>query len=74
MPESNNVHKDNVREVWAIDLGDGHLLPPFDCDPCDEFMAFPSREAAEIAMRRQNELYGLDDNDDGLKPTPVKLF
>lgn len=72
MQESNNVHKDGVREVWAIDLGDGHLLPPFDCDGVDEFMAFPTREDADKAMQRQIEMYGIDEGD--FQPSPVRLF
>lgn len=42
-------------EVWAIDIGNGTLLPPIDDDFCDCFMAFPSREDAEKALQSQRD-------------------
>lgn len=45
--------KDQVREVWAIELESGVLVPPIDDDASDSFIAFSSEADAQLCLESQ---------------------
>lgn len=40
-------------EIWAIRGPRGGLVPPVDDDGCDAFMAYPTKQDAEVSLQRQ---------------------
>lgn len=58
----------DVKEVWAISVifdgqTDEKLLAPIDDMGCGEFMAFPSKETAELGIESQRDKGFLDEDD-----------
>ncbi len=50
-----------VRELWAIRVeGKGHLLPPMDDDGTACFICWPSKQAAEVGLKFQQEHYDVE--------------
>lgn len=58
-------------EVWVLVNSNGSLVPSLDHDGTEVFMAWPSKEDAEIGQKHQWEMYG---QSGGFAEKAVRLF